>query len=332
MTKQFKNLKDWKILEFMMPIAETAFVGKDFFIKGIAINETTTRNGIKYVAEELEKAAPTFRNKPILLDHRNEIAALVGRTTENVNFERDTEGMGKIYFEAKIADENIQKKINQGLIQEVSIGASITDLKEDDEGNKIAVGLEGLEISLVCVPGDPGATLATAMDNSFILREQLKKEDKLNLEEDSIKLKEVKDKMTEEEQKQENKPEEKSGDEKSEEEKPEEKETTEEKTNVVLLKEIADLKEKVRVAEFEDRVRKEVVKQLKVKEDKKSEKDEEPKEEPEDKTKGEVGTEEPSEETTEEGVVIEKADVGKGFQIWKDYSKDSSGKLKRLIR
>ena len=52
---------------------------------------------------------------------------------------------------------------------------------------------------------------------------------------------------------------------------------------------------------------------------------------PEDETKGVVGDSE-EEEESDENVVIEKADSGRGFQIYRDYSKDSSGKLKRLVR
>ncbi|MHA1827676.1 MAG: HK97 family phage prohead protease [Candidatus Heimdallarchaeaceae archaeon] len=166
-----EKLKDWRILEFFVPIKETTSVGNDFFIRGTAINETTTRNGIKYIAKELEKAAPTFRNKPILLDHKNEVGSIVGRTTDNVSYSQEKKG---IEFEAKIMDEKIQKMINDGRITDVSIGAKVEDLIQNkDENTMTAIGLEGLEISLVAVPGDPGANLATAMDNSFQIKESL---------------------------------------------------------------------------------------------------------------------------------------------------------------
>lgn len=59
---------------------------------------------------------------------------------------------------------------------------------------------------------------------------------------------------------------------------------------------------------------------------------EQPKEKPVDETKGEVVAEpEVEAEETSEGFVIEKADSGRGFQIWRDYSKDA-GKFKRLSR
>ena len=56
-------------------------------IKGTAINETTTRNGVTYLAEELSVSANSLRNKPILKDHNNSIDSIVGRTTENVYFD-----------------------------------------------------------------------------------------------------------------------------------------------------------------------------------------------------------------------------------------------------
>ena len=310
--------EDWKVLEFYMPIKEATMVGDDFLIKGIAINETTTRNGIKYVATELDKAAPSFRNKPILLDHKNEVKNIVGRTTENVRFSSEKAG---IEFEAKIMDKDIQKMINDGRIQEVSIGASVKDLVDNEEDNsKTAVGLEGMEISLVAVPGDPGASLAMAMDNSFEIREKLKMAEEM-LDDIQLNIKEVIQMAEEEEQKEE----------KPEEEEKEEKKPAEEKINVNIdmsgvQKQIAELSKQVaelaKVKEQEDTPPAE-----------KPAEEEKPAKEPEDETKGEVGGEEESEESepAEEGYVIEKADTGKGFAIWRDYDK-TPGKFKRLVR
>jgi len=53
-----------------------------------------------------------------------------------------------------------------------------------------------------------------------------------------------------------------------------------------------------------------------------------------DKTKGIISESmrEVQSSLEEQGFVFEKADMGRGFQVFKDYSKDSSGKLKRLVR
>ena len=318
--------KDWRVLEFVMPITEAKMVGEDFMITGIAINETTTRNGIKYTVDELEACAHTFRGKPILLDHENKVENIVGRTTENVNFSREKRG---ITFEARIVNENIKEKINQGLITDVSIGASVKDLVEEEDGSRKAVGLEGMEISLVAVPGDPNANIAQAMDNSFVLRESMSKKNAVlseTLLNDILnKLKGgIKEMSEEEEQKQEEKPEE------SEEETTSTETATEEidhNTNVNV--DMSAVTEAIRL------LSEKVESLTKVKEEAEEETTkEEPEVATEDETKGEVAVEDPEESETTESMVLEQAESGKGFAIWRDYSKEVAGesKLKRLIR
>ena len=306
-------VEDWKILEFIMPIKEVKMVGDDFLVTGVCINETTTRNGIKYTVDELEHAAESFREKPILLDHENKVQNIVGRTTKNVSFSHEKRG---IEFEARIVDEDIQRKINQGLITDVSIGASVKDLIEEDDGSRKAVGLEGMEISFVAVPGDPNANLAQAMENSFMIRESLDEGDRM-LDEILNKLKGGIEEMgEEEEQKQEEQTEEKP---KVEEPVAGEGEVHKTEINVDMSA----------VTEAIKSLKEEIVALKKVKEEEPAV--EEPK--VEDKTKGEVAPEEPEADAeTTESMVLEQAESGKGFAIWRDYSKDNSGKLKRLIR
>ncbi len=308
-----ESLKDWRILEFIMPISEAKMVGDDFLVTGICINETTTRNGIKYTVDELESAAHTFRSKPILLDHENKVNNIVGRTTENVNFNSEKKG---IEFEARIVNEDIKTKINQGLITDVSIGASVKDLIEEDDGSRKAVGLEGMEISLVAVPGDPNANLAQAMENSFMIRESIERENEL-LDDILNKLEGgIREMAEEEKQKEEDKPE----------ETPAEEPVAEEKvhnTNVNV--------DMSAVTEAIKSLREDIAGLKKIKE---QEPVEEPKEEPKDETKGEVTVKEPEEAETSESVVLEQAESGKGFAIWRDYSKEDpiATKFKRLVR
>lgn len=153
-----------QIFEFINPIQEARQVGDDFLISGVAINETTTRNGIKYVGEELDKSAKSFRSKPLLIDHRNEVMAIVGRITERVFFDKNRKAL---MFEAKVIDKVIQTKINQGLITDVSIGAGVKDLVEEEDGSKRAVQIEGMEISLVAIPGDSSANFQKNIFESF---------------------------------------------------------------------------------------------------------------------------------------------------------------------
>ena len=304
--------EDWRILEFIMPIKEARMVGDDFLVTGVCINETTTRNGIKYTVDELEHAAQSFRSKPILLDHENKVNNIVGRTTENVSFSHEKRG---IEFEARIVNEDIKQKINDGLITDVSIGASVKDLVEEDDGSRRAVGLEGMEISFVAVPGDPNANLAQAMENSFMIREGMEIEDRA-VDEILNKLNGgIKEMAEEEEQKQEEKPE--------EEEKPAEEKVIKTEVNVDMSA----------VTEAIKSLKDEIADLKKVKEQEQPS-IEEPKKEPEDETKGEVAVEPEEEKETSESVVLEQAESGKGFAIWRDYSKEDPGitKLKRLVR
>lgn len=178
-----------KLLEFSVPISETSDKENTFLIKGVAINETTTRNGITYIAEELRNAAPSFRDKPLLKDHNNSIDSIVGRTTENIVFDETTNA---ILFEAMVMDKGIQEKIKNGLIKNVSIGAIIegVEKKELDDGTEqvIAKGLEGVELSLVAVPGDAGASFDKAMMEMFNLTEKVDEEPKTDLKQEKNKM------------------------------------------------------------------------------------------------------------------------------------------------
>lgn len=184
--------KDWHRIEFLTPITESVSHKGDFLIKGTAINETTTRNNVRYVGEELQKSAHSLRNKPILKDHVNSVDMIVGRTTQNVFYNVSER---KVDFEAKIVDKAIQEKIREGLIQSVSIGAVVEDLEESANENDhfvIAKGIDFVELSLVAVPADPNAGFAKACMESF----ELKKvdvqesapvvEDKIILEENTM--------------------------------------------------------------------------------------------------------------------------------------------------
>lgn len=338
-----KSKKDWNIMEFCVPITEAHSSGKDFIIKGVAINETTTRNGITYVAEELSKAAASFRNKPILKDHDPMIDNIVGRTTENVVWNETNK---RIDFEARIVDEDIKSKIESGLITDVSIGAKVVDIIEDKKaGTLTAIGIEGLEISLVAVPGDPGANIANAMHESFTLKEHLttkfNKEVNQMTNEETTPAEEVADK---------------------EEVSPVESEETSSESETseklkVATEKLAKYEAKEKEAAFSKRVSEEVAKQLKAakedtevdapaeeekpaEEDKKEDgedstevEDKSSSEEPmEDKTTGDVADKAEPEEASTESMTLEDAETGKGFAIYREYSRDDSGKLHRLVR
>jgi len=302
-----EKIKDWRVLEFFVPIEEKISDGEDFIIRGVAINETTTLNNIKYIAEELQKAAPTFRNVPILLDHRNEVSSIVGRTTENVNFNST---FNRIDFEAKIMDKNIKEMIKDGRIGSVSIGAKVQDLIEEEDGTMKAVGIRGLEISLVAVPGDSHANLAQAIQQGLVLKEYAKI-DKLNLEKVEMADEEQTEVETsEEEAKESTEP---------EEEKPEEEKTEEKVQNInvkVDTSEISDMKKQI------SELKELLIEKKKLKEQAEDEEDE---------TKGEVSTE--NEEAIEnlDKYIVERA--RSGFSLYRNYSNEGADtNLKRLVR
>lgn len=136
-----------------------------FIIRGVAIKEGEMLNGEIFMAEELELAAPSFRNKPILLDHKNEIKNIAGRTTNNCYYDSEHKA---IVFEAIINDEDIIAMIIDGRITQVSIGAVCKDIVKEGETNVIR-GINGMELSLVAITGCPSAqiTFAQTVKNSY---------------------------------------------------------------------------------------------------------------------------------------------------------------------
>lgn len=145
-------------------LVESAGASKPLKINGVAINATTTRNNVRYTEEELKKSADSLNGKPLLKDHDQKIDNIVGRVA-NARYEN-----GQITYDAEVMDERIKEMIADGRIQNVSIGARVQELLEEGEGEnavKTARGLEFLELSFVAVPGDPNATVDSALQESF---------------------------------------------------------------------------------------------------------------------------------------------------------------------
>lgn len=326
-SKQIEETKidEWKVLEFVAPITEALASGDDFVIKGVAINETTTLNNVKYVAEELQKAAASFRDVPILLDHVNSIKNIVGRTTENVNFNT---GAKRIEYEGRIMDKDIKEMIKDGRIKNVSIGAQVKDLVEEEDGSMKAIGIHGLEISLVAVPGDNQANLAQAIQNSFKLREMAMKLDE-QLNDGDLNMSEEK---TETETPAEEAP-------AKEAEAPAEEEATEEASDnapEVAAEKAQNINVNVATDTGITEMRKQLdeMKAMLMEKKKTTEMaEEEPvaAEEPADETKGEVSAEPEAEPAAESDVVVESARGG--LALYRDYSQEGADtKLKRLVR
>ena len=143
-----KNLQ----LTFQAPITENAFFNNEFLIKGIAITSTITDNNHKFLPEELEKAAATMTGIPLLVDHDNSVDSVIGKVNQGF-FDQVSQNLE---FEAKVMNTSIQEKITSGLINSVSIGATVEDIEEED-GIFIPKGIKIRELSIVAVPADQNA-------------------------------------------------------------------------------------------------------------------------------------------------------------------------------
>lgn len=172
--KLFDNI----LVEYYVPMKLEEKIGtKSFKVSGIAVEETTSRNGIKYLSEELRKAAPSLVGKSIIKDHNKLVDQIVGRVAE-ASFNEKTKA---IEFKGEIMDDKIKEMISDGRIQNVSIGASVQQLVEEKgDGDKtfVAKGINFEELSLVVVPGVQAATINQALGEK--LQEALRIKEALN--------------------------------------------------------------------------------------------------------------------------------------------------------
>jgi uncharacterized C2H2 Zn-finger protein len=147
---------------------------KGILVHGTAIKEVISRNGIKYVAKELEKATPSLKGRPILKDHKNDVDHIVGKVLDSTYHAEEK----AIKFKGLITDERIQQLIQHGLINHVSIGASVKTMHEEDnngEKSMVAEGIEILELSVTPVPGVPSASISAGETFAVAIQEAFKK-------------------------------------------------------------------------------------------------------------------------------------------------------------
>lgn len=173
--KKLAKENSGKKLEYLAPITESFVANGKNFVRGIAINAGITRNDVEYLAEELKNAAPSLRDKPLLKDHKNEVDFIIGRTTQNVNYQEEA---NNIKFEAWVEDSEVFRKISKGLIKNVSISTLFKEIEEKEiEGRTIFTirGLEFVELSTVAVPGDADATVGVSESLSDAIHENIKK-------------------------------------------------------------------------------------------------------------------------------------------------------------
>jgi len=259
----------------------------------MAINETVTRNKIKYVGEELAEAAPSMIGKPLLDSHQNEsVKNIMGKVIDARKVE------GGLWYEAEIdPDEKvIVNKIRKGYINKVSIGAHVKELVkesvEEADGSRsdifVARGLTFSELSLVPVPGDENSsiTITHALSESF---------DAQTLPEE----------MTEDTVYEENKMENKLNDELS----------LLKEENAKLNAELSKINEASKMAALKEEIKKQILEELKP---------EEPKEEVKAEPKEEEGKEEESKPEAE----AEEKDKSKGIVEGSETKEDNSEVLK----
>jgi len=285
-------------------------------ISGTAIHAITTKNGHTFLAEELQKSAETLRGKPLLKDHEATVDNIVGRLTDNISFDAKN---NKVPFEAVVNDEKMKEMIGDGRITSVSVGAFVDDIEhemnEDGEptGNEILRGIEFSELSLVAVPADPNAGLASAVMESVKLKFDDPNVDKISLEVSDMTKEEI--------------IEEKTSDEVVE---LQDKLDKIKADNLKLELELAEIaKEALTLKkEAEEEAEEEPAKEEESEEDAPAEK-EEP-ESKEDDTKGDVAVDAPSEESAlGDGFNFDRSDVS-GYAISIDYN--AMNKLKRYTK
>src|SRR3990167_8780579 len=136
-----------------------------FKIKGVAIVPGMSRNKIMYKKEELAKFAPTLKGKPMLMDHKNETKNIIGKIIET----KFNHGTGSVHYSGVIKDKEVIELIKDGMLQNVSIGAVVGKLIEEEleDGSKqmVAEDMIAVELSTIPVPGVVGTSILGEMLN-----------------------------------------------------------------------------------------------------------------------------------------------------------------------
>lgn len=129
-------------------------------VKGVAIHSGVSRNGIMYTNEELKKFTKTLKGVSIIKDHEAKIENLVGMVEDS----HDMNDGNIVMYDGWIKDEKISEMIKEGMIKHVSIGAICQLVKEKEDSEvMMATDMQCMELSLVVVPGVPGATIQQSL-------------------------------------------------------------------------------------------------------------------------------------------------------------------------
>ena len=119
----------------------------------------------------MEKATPSLRGKPILKDHQNNVDSIVGKVIESTYDIAEK----AIKFKGVVTDEKVKTLILNGLLNHVSIGASVKKMhqeeSQDGESLMVAEGIEILELSVTPVPGVQAASISAGEGFAMALQE-----------------------------------------------------------------------------------------------------------------------------------------------------------------
>lgn len=131
-------------------------IGDKLKVKGTAIVECTSRNKIRYTAEELSKGSTSLAGVTIIKDHEATTDNSVGKV------ETQTFSEGKQCFDGWVEEDgtNLLQKIKDRRVK-VSVGAMVDKLVREEEDSDVltAKGIRYMELSLTPTPGVPDAEI-----------------------------------------------------------------------------------------------------------------------------------------------------------------------------
>ena len=127
-------------------------------VGGTAVRAGISRNGIKYLPEELKKFSKTLAGRPILKDHISRTDNAMGLVTKSSFLD----GEASVPYRGWIKDDATREKIEDKRIKEVSIGAIAGQLVREKEGSDIMIAkdLVALELSTTPTPGVVGTSIS----------------------------------------------------------------------------------------------------------------------------------------------------------------------------
>lgn len=149
-------------------------------IKGIAIRSGTSKNGHKFLPEELTKASERSQGKtfPLIKDHEAKTDNTIGRVSFGLAT-TDADGTVMVPYTGFAIEDgtHITTRILEGAINEVSIGAYADRMvkESEDSTEEIPIGIHYAELSTTPVPAVENTQLTKAHITSNVQEEKMMK-------------------------------------------------------------------------------------------------------------------------------------------------------------